>query len=585
MASLRCLGNGPSDAFKAALVSLQRKATQLEEQLATSEQGKASLDHEITVSKGDLARAHTEISMLMDRNRSLEGRQTARVESLQKENKNAQDTLAELLRDKAEQQNKLRLIDHECCQLRASLDAAQRELRTSTSTQQSMTSRVQCAEQQKSQIEDRMQSLQDLNERLTGQLRDYEVVSKDRLNQCQHQATKIRDLETKLAVTSADLDAAGKQAHAMQKQAVQAMDVRHTMEQMKQVMKQQHTAQHKLEEETRCSLQLRQQLECAEAQLKEQTEQLQETQAQLRMLRCQSAEEAGVADLRIRALESQIADAHQCARMACCTASQRLAGGDVRSACAALSERTVAHQLQASSSRAEQATQDLRAREEDIRVLQQCLEAERKDKECVQQTLASVLKMHNDIHMHLVEVGPQDVKAANKAGRGKKVSRDVIKDVLSSPTAGLRRKAMFTALSPCAQATAVATSIKARNQLAVKSHVRRQKSDTAADARDDSTSSRIARCAASGVTQAAEKAFGKQAKQERKALEMDYLNQYKLYKQVSEALRDSKGSDAPEAPQLRQQLVSVADTMNAQATRLIGGCHGPQPWHKTEDCR
>lgn len=83
---------------------------------------------------------------------------------------------------------------------------------------------------------------------MTGQLRDYETVATDRLNQCQHQATKIRDLETKLAIASADLDAAGKQAQALQQQAVQAMDVRHTMEQMKDVMNQQHSAQQKIVE-------------------------------------------------------------------------------------------------------------------------------------------------------------------------------------------------------------------------------------------------------------------------------------------------------------------------------------------------
>lgn len=81
------------------------------------------------------------------------------------------------------------------------------------------------------------------------------------------------------------------------------------------------------------------------------------------------------------------------------------------------------------------------------------------------------------------------------------------------------------------------------------------------------------RCAASGVTRAAEKACGKQADQERKALEKDYLNQYKMYKQVSEALRDANGSDVVEASELRQQLVSVMHTLNAQAVRLIGSAH------------
>lgn len=50
-------------------------------------------------------------------------------------------------------------------------------------------------------------------------------------------------------------------------------------------------------------------------------------------------------------------------------------------------------------------------------------------------------------------------------------------------------------MTPCAQAAAIATSIKTRNQLAVKSHVRRQKPDASAEIRDDSLSSRIGRCA------------------------------------------------------------------------------------------
>lgn len=91
-------------------------------------------------------------------------------------------------------------------------------------------------------------SLQEVNERMAGQLRDYETVAKDRLNQCQHQATKIRDLETKLTIASADLDAAKEQANVLQQQAVQAMDIRNTMEQMKNVMKEQQSAQHKMVE-------------------------------------------------------------------------------------------------------------------------------------------------------------------------------------------------------------------------------------------------------------------------------------------------------------------------------------------------
>lgn len=76
----------------------------------------------------------------------------------------------------------------------------------------------------------------------------------------------------------------------------------------------------------------------------------------------------------------------------------------MNSASAAFSERTAAHQLLSSCSQADQAEQDLQARDQDIRVLQDCLEAERKDKEGLQQTLADVLKLHNDIHGHLVEV-------------------------------------------------------------------------------------------------------------------------------------------------------------------------------------
>lgn len=91
-------------------------------------------------------------------------------------------------------------------------------------------------------------SLQALKDRITGQLCEYENLASDRLKQCQHQATKIKDLETKLAIALADLDAAGKQAQALQMQAVQAMDVRHTMQQMKDVMSQQHSAQQSMME-------------------------------------------------------------------------------------------------------------------------------------------------------------------------------------------------------------------------------------------------------------------------------------------------------------------------------------------------
>lgn len=51
-----------------------------------------------------------------------------------------------------------------------------------------------------------------------------------------------------------------------------------------------------------------------------------------------------------------------------------------------------------------------------------------------------------------------------------------------------------------------------------------------------------------------------------------------MYKQFCATLRDSAGKDAAASAQLRQQLVSVMDTLNAQAMRLIGDDHGPGPW-------
>lgn len=149
-------GNGPSDAFRAALVSLQRKAQSLEGQLATCEQCKTRVEHEVTVVKGDLARAHTEKSMLMDRNRTLEERQSSHVETLQKENKKAQEAVRELLREKVDQQNRLRLIDEECRQLRDCFIGTQGELQTSMSTQQHLRSQLQASEQQVNEAEDRL---------------------------------------------------------------------------------------------------------------------------------------------------------------------------------------------------------------------------------------------------------------------------------------------------------------------------------------------------------------------------------------------------------------------------------------------
>lgn len=61
-------------------------------------------------------------------------------------------------------------------------------------------------------------------------------------------------------------------------------------------------------------------------------------------------------------------------------------------------------------------------------------------------------------------------------------------------------------------------------------------------------------------------------------MEKDYLNQYHIYKQVFENLRNSGGTDAAVSAQLRQQLVSVMDTLNEQAMRLIGVAQGPGPW-------
>jgi len=162
-----------------------------------------------------------------------------------------------------------------------------------------------------------------------------------------------------------------------------------------------------------CNSQLQHQLDCVEAQLQDRTEQLQEAQTQLRTLRCRSAEEVGISDMRIRALQSQVADAQQRAQLACCTGPQHLARGGVPSGQVNLPEMTVPRQLQACA-RADDATLQLRAREQDIVVLQDCLEAERKAREDVQLTLASVLKMHNELHIQLIEVWQHSNRCGNQ---------------------------------------------------------------------------------------------------------------------------------------------------------------------------
>lgn len=146
----------PSDAFRAALVSLQRKSQALEDQLATSEQAKSRMEHETTMLKGDLARAKTESSMLMDRNRALEDRQTGLVKSLQDENKKTQEAVRELLREKADLQSSFRTIQHESCVLRENLTSTQRDLQTAVSAQQTLRSQLQIAEAEAKQAGEKL---------------------------------------------------------------------------------------------------------------------------------------------------------------------------------------------------------------------------------------------------------------------------------------------------------------------------------------------------------------------------------------------------------------------------------------------
>lgn len=72
-----------------------------------------------------------------------------------------------------------------------------------------------------------------------------------------------------------------------------------------------------------------------------------------------------------------------------------------------LHDSTLAQQLQEACAQANHATEQLQAREHGIKVMQDCLEAERKDKEGVQETLHSILTLHNQLHVHLAQVGSQ----------------------------------------------------------------------------------------------------------------------------------------------------------------------------------
>lgn len=85
-----------NDALKTALVSLQRRLNVAEEQAASSEKEKALLQHELSIQKGDLARARTELSASLDRSRLLEGGESIRVQNLQTEARSLQQVGSEL---------------------------------------------------------------------------------------------------------------------------------------------------------------------------------------------------------------------------------------------------------------------------------------------------------------------------------------------------------------------------------------------------------------------------------------------------------------------------------------------------------
>lgn len=158
-------------------------------------------------------------------------------------------------------------------------------------------------------------------------------------------------------------------------------------------------------------------LQQVQSQLRARTEELQEVQAQFRCFKCRTSEESRIAQIRICALESKIANSEKQIDLAHCTASHRMSHAPMGSACTSLPDDTFAQQMRAACARADHAQNELRSREHDIEVMQNCLEAERKDKEGVQETLSSVLKLHNQLHVHLAEVCfPKQVTSYRDAG-------------------------------------------------------------------------------------------------------------------------------------------------------------------------
>lgn len=170
-----------------------------------------------------------------------------------------------------------------------------------------------------------------------------------------------------------------------------------------------HKAAQQLQQLESTQAQLRnrtEELQQVRAQLHNRTEELQEVQEQLRCFKCRTSEESRIAQIRICALESKIANSQKQVDIAHCAACHRMSHTPVQfgSACTSLPDDTLMQQMRAACARADHATNELRSREHDIEVLQNCLEAERKDKEGVQETLSSVLKLHNQLHVHLTEV-------------------------------------------------------------------------------------------------------------------------------------------------------------------------------------
>ena len=161
------------------------------------------------------------------------------------------------------------------------------------------------------------------------------------------------------------------------------------------------------QEKARKAANQQEQLDSTNKQLHDRIEELRELRAQMRCIKFRSAEDSKASQLRICDLGSQLADAQRQISLTCCKQSRKVPSAAAKEGCMSLRDSTLAQQLQEACAQANDATKQLQAREHDIKVMQDCLEAERKDKEGVQKTLHSILTLHNQLHVHLAQVGSQ----------------------------------------------------------------------------------------------------------------------------------------------------------------------------------